>query len=390
MAPRTILYTGKGGVGKTSIAVATARRCAAAGMETIVLSTDPAHSLADSLQSTVGGEPTRVGARLWAQQVAAQEEMERNWAAVADWLGELLLERGVDRISAEELTVPPGLDELFSLLQIKRHHEEGRFGCIVVDCAPTGETLRLLSFPDVARWWLQKVFPQSSRIMAAARPFARAMLDLSLPSDAVVDDVQRLVRNLIAMNEILRDNERVSVRLVMTPDRMVVDEARRTFTYLNLYGYLTDAVIVNRVFPAEVGPYFGAWRERQLAALAEVQAAFAPVPVLRAPYFEEEVVGEAMLDRLGDAVFEGADPAAVLHDRLTQELVVGADAAALRLDLPFADKGEISLKKIGLELVVRVDGHKRTLMLPPALGDYRPSGAAFDGAALHVTFDGPA
>src|SRR6478736_2997727 len=207
MAPRTILYTGKGGVGKTSVAAATARR-----------------------------------------------------AAVQDWLGELLLERGVDRISAEELTVPPGMDELFSLLQIKRHHEEGRFGCVIVDCAPTGETLRLLSFPDVARWWLTKVVPQSSTMMAAARPFARAVLDLSLPGDDVLDDVQRLVRNLIAMNEILRDHERVSVRLVMTPDRMVVDEARRTFTYLNLYGFLTDAVVVNRLFPAEVGDYFGPWR----------------------------------------------------------------------------------------------------------------------------------
>ena len=193
-----------------------------------------------------------MGERLWAQQVAAQDEMERNWAAVQDWLGELLLERGVDRISAEELTVPPGLDELFSLLQIKRHHEDGRFGCVIVDCAPTGETLRLLSFPDVARWWLQKVFPQSPQLMAAVRPLARAMLDVSLPGDAVLDDVQRLVRNLIAMNEILRDTDSVSVRLVMTPDRMVVDEARRTFTYLNLYGYLTDAVVVNRVFPEEV------------------------------------------------------------------------------------------------------------------------------------------
>jgi arsenite-transporting ATPase len=295
----------------------------------------------------------------------------------------------VDRISAEELTVPPGLDELFSLLQIKRHHEDGRFGCVIVDCAPTGETLRLLSFPDVARWWLQKVFPQSSQIMAAARPLARAMLDMSLPGEAVLDDVQRLVVNLIAMNEILRDNESVSVRLVMTPDRMVVDEARRTFTYLNLYGYLTDAVVVNRVFPEEVGPYFGAWRERQLAALEDVQAAFAPVPVLRAPYFEEEVVGGSMLARLGERVFEGRDPAAVLHQRLTQELVVGAGAAELRLDLPFADKGDISLKKIGLELVVRVDGYKRTLMLPPAMGDYRPTGASFDDGALHVTFDGP-
>src|SRR5215218_11372610 len=243
MAPRTILYTGKGGVGKTSVAAATARRCAAAGLRTIVVSTDPAHSLADALQVPLGAQPTAVGEHLWAQQVAAQDELERNWRAVQDWLGEMLVERGVDRISAEELTVPPGMDELFSLLQIKHHHEDGRYDVVVVDCAPTGETLRLLSFPDVARWWLEKVFPQQSRIMDAARPFARAVLDVALPGDEVFDDVQRLVRNLIAMNEILRDDENVSVRLVMNPDRMVIDEARRMFTYLNLYGYLTDAVV---------------------------------------------------------------------------------------------------------------------------------------------------
>ena len=252
---------------------------------------------------------------LWAQQVSAQDELERNWSAVQDWLGELLVERGVDRISAEELTVPPGMDELFSLLQIRRHHEEGRFDVVVVDCAPTGETLRLLSFPDAARWWLEKVFPAQGALLAAARPLAGALLDLTLPGDAVLDDVNRLVRHLIAMNEILRDHERVSVRLVMTPDRLVIDEARRTFTYLNLYGFLTDAVVVNRVFPAEVGDYFAAWRERQQEHLADVQAAFAPVPVLQAPYFEEEVVGPAMLDRLGAAAYEERDAAALLHRR---------------------------------------------------------------------------
>jgi len=389
MAPRTILYTGKGGVGKTSVAAATARRCAAAGARTIVLSTDPAHSLGDALEVPLGAEPAPVGERLWAQQVSAQEELERNWRAVQDWLGEMLIARGVDRISAEELTVPPGMDELFSLLQIRRHHEEGRFDVVVVDCAPTGETLRLLSFPDVARWWLEKVFPARGALLAAARPLAGALLDVTLPGDAVLDDVQRLVINLIAMNEILRDRERVSIRLVMTPDRLVIDEARRTFTYLSLYGYLTDAVVVNRVFPAEVGAYFGAWRERQQRHMADVEAAFAPVPVLRAPYFEEEVVGPAMLDRLGDAAFGGRDAGAVLHRRLTQELEVGADAARLALDLPFAEKGDISLKKIGLELVVRVDGHKRTLLLPPALDDFRPAGAEFADGRLHVTFDGP-
>jgi arsenite-transporting ATPase len=390
VAPRTILYTGKGGVGKTSVAAATARRCAAAGLRTVVLSTDPAHSLADALGTPLNGEPTPIGDALWGQQVAAQDEMERNWTGVQEWLSPLLVERGVDRISAEELTVPPGLDELFSLLQIKRHNESGEFDCVIVDCAPTGETLRLLSFPDVARWWLEKVFPQQSRIMDAARPFARAVLDVALPGDEVFDDVQRLVRNLIAMNEILRDDEHVSVRLVMNPDRMVIDEARRTFTYLNLYGYLTDAVVVNRVFPAEVGEYFGGWRERQQEHLREVQAAFAPVPLLEAPFFDEEVVGPAMLDRLGASLFGDRDAAAVLHASVSQQLVVGADHAELRMALPFAARGEISLKKIGLELVVRVDGQKRTLMLPPALGDYRPAGAEFEDGALKVRFDGPA
>lgn len=390
MGTRTILYTGKGGVGKTSVAAATARRCAAAGLRTIVLSTDPAHSLADALETTIGSTPTTVGPLLDAQQVSAQDELERNWTAVRAWAGQLLVERGVDRISAEELTVPPGMDELFSLLQLKAHHESGAYDVVVVDCAPTGETLRLLSFPDVARWWLGKVFPQQSRIMEAARPFARAVLDVTLPGEAVLDEIQGLTRNLIAMNEILRDTEHVSIRLVMTPDRLVIDEARRTFTYLNLYGFLTDAVVVNRIFPEEVGDYFGAWRARQQEHLQGVHEAFAPVPVLCAPYFAEEVVGPGALDTLGDELFAGCEASAVLHHSLTQELVLEADGASLRLDLPFAEKGEIGLKKVGHELVVRVDGHKRTLLLPPAVADYRPSGATLRDGALHIAFDLPA
>src|SRR3954470_19877610 len=299
MAPRTILYTGKGGVGKTSVAAATARRCAAAGLRTVVLSTDPTHSLSDSLEAELGSEPVPVADNLFGQEVQAQEEMERHWDAVQDWLGELLADRGVDRISAEELTVPPGMDELFSLLQIKRHHDADEFDCIVVDCAPTGETLRLLSFPDVATWWLEKVFPWERRLVSAARPLARGLLDIPMPSDAVFDDVERLVRNLVAMNDILRDRSATSIRLVMNPDRMVIKEAMRTFTYLNLYGYLTDAVVVNRVFPPEVADgYFAGWRANQQEQMELVRSAFSPVPILTAPYFEQEVVGGEMLDRL--------------------------------------------------------------------------------------------
>ena len=388
MAPRTILYTGKGGVGKTSVAAATARRCAAAGLRTVVMSTDPAHSLSDSLEAPLGSRPTPVGDRLWGQEVQAQEEMERHWDAVSDWLGELLTERGVDPISADELTVPPGMDELFSLLQIKAHHESGDYDAIIVDCAPTGETLRLLSFPDVASWWLEKVFPWERRLYAAARPFARSLLDIPMPGEAVFDDVKRLVENLVAMNDILRDRTRTSIRLVMNPDRMVIKEAMRTFTYLNLYGYLTDAVIVNRIFPSEAGEgYFAAWREHQLEQMELVRSAFSPVPILSVPYFEQEVIGAEMLERLAGAVFDDREPAGMLHDDLSQELISDNGSATLRLPLPFAEKGDIDLKKIGPEVVVRVGGQKRTIILPQSLASYRPRGARFEDGALQVTFE---
>jgi len=392
MAPRTILYTGKGGVGKTSVAACTARACAASGLRTLVISTDPAHSLSESLGANLGSEPSAVEDRLWGQEVNAQEEMERHWSGVQDWLGEVFIERGLDRVSAQELTVPPGMDELFSLLRLQAAHESPDWDAIIVDCAPTGETLRLLSFPDVARWWIDKVFPLERQILAAARPLARSLLDIQLPSSAVFADIQRLSANLIAMNEILRDRERCTVRLVMNPDKMVIGEAMRTFTYLNLYGYLTDAVIVNRVFPADVGDFFAGWRRVQQEHLALVQSAFAPVPVLCAPYFDQEVLGSEMLDRLACELFgsdsDGCDPAAVLHDTLTQELHVSDDGAQLRLMLPFAHKGDISLKKIGLELIVGVDGYRRTIILPSAMAAFQPAAATFEDGALEITFRG--
>ncbi len=387
--PRTILYTGKGGVGKTSVAAATARRCAAAGLRTVVLSTDPAHSLSDSLEAPLASKPTQVADNLFGQELKAQEEMERHWEAVSEWLGRVLSDRGVDQISAEELTVPPGMDELFSLLQLKGHHESGEFDCVIVDCAPTGETLRLLSFPDICTWWLEKVLPWQGRLMAAARPFARASA-VSLPGQGVLDEVEALVRNLVEMSSILRDGLHTSVRLVMSPDRMVVRESMRTFTYLNLYGYLTDAVVVNRVLPEAAGEgYFAAWREAQQETMELVRSAFAPVPVLTAPWLPREVSGPELLDELGAAVFADHAAEAVLHEGPLRELTAADDHATLRLPLPLAERADIDLKKIGLEVVVRVADQKRTIILPPSLASYETSGARFADGALEVDFVRP-
>ena len=384
MAPRTILYTGKGGVGKTSVAAAAARSSAAAGLRTVVLSTDPAHSLSDSLEVELGPDPTPAAPNLFGQEVQAQEEMERHWQGVQGWLGDLLAERGVDRISAEELTVPPGMDELFSLLWIKRHHEEEEFDCVIVDCAPTGETLRLLSFPDVVTWWLERILPSQRKLA----PLARTLFDVPLPGDGVFDDVERLARNLVAMNGILRDHEHTSVRLVTSLDRMVVKEAMRTFTYLNLYGYLTDAIVVNRVLPTEATEgWFAGWRDVQRRQMELVRSAFEPVPILQGPLFEREVAGPEMLDRLAGAVFAEADAAAVLHREISQELVTENGRATLRLPLPLAAKEDLQLKKIGLEVIVRVGAQKRTILLPPALGAYATSGASFNDGRLEIVFE---
>lgn len=389
MGPRIILYTGKGGVGKTSVAAATARRAAAAGHRTLLLSTDPAGSLGDALGRRVGPTPEPVDDGLWAQQVEARDEIERHWGAIRSWLAGVLSDRGMERIRAEELAMPPGLHELVGLLELRRHAEESVFDVVVVDCAASGETLRLLALPDAARWWLERAVG-NRRALDAARPIARAALDITLPSNQALDGAGGLMRDLVALCDVLRDHERVSLRLVMTPEKMVVDESRRTFTYLNLYGLLTDAIVVNRVFPEEVGAYFDAWRDRQAEALAEVAEAFAPLPLLRAPYFGEEVRGPEMLDRLAEQLFAGVDaPIAVLHDEIGERLELGAEHAELRLTLPFAQKGDVTLRQVGEELVVRVEGHTRTVLLPPALQDYRPAGAALSDGALTVTFDPP-
>ncbi|MGE4427197.1 MAG: ArsA family ATPase [Solirubrobacteraceae bacterium] len=390
MAPRIVLYTGKGGVGKTSVAAATARRIAAGGQRVLVASTDPAHSLGDVLDRRVGADPTPLDDGLHAMQIDGTAELGRHWGAVQAWASRSLVGRGVDGISAVELTVPPGAEELLSLLRIAELRESDEYDVIVVDCAPTGETLRLLAFPDVARWWLDRVVPRQEQLLATARPLARAMLGIGLPDTDAIAEVNAVMQSLLRLRGLVTDHAAVSVRLVTTADRVVIDETRRTYTYLSLYGIATDAVVVNRLFPADVGDYFADWRARQAEHLEEIEAAFAPLPLLRAPYFDREVVGDGPLERLADALFSEVDPAAVLHDGPAREVLVDGDTVTVRVGLPLADRDDVALRRSGGDLIVEVDGRRRSIHLPATVAHYRPSGAQLRDGTLTVTLTAPA
>ncbi|MEZ5179902.1 MAG: ArsA family ATPase [Acidimicrobiales bacterium] len=289
---RILLFTGKGGVGKTTTAAATALRCADAGLRTIVLSTDPAHSLADAFDVELGDHPVSVVPGLWGQQLDTQARMEDTWGEIQAWLLEVFEWAGVAAIEAEELSVVPGLDEVFSLSDIKGYADSGEWDVVVVDCAPTAETLRLLSLPEILRWYMDRVFPMSRKVNRVVSPLLGRVAGLPVPGDDVFGSASRFYDRLDGVRDLLCDTERTSVRLVVNPERLVVAEARRTYTYLSLFGYRADAVVANRLLPEAVtDPWFAEWRARHAEHLASIEEGFAPLPILRAELAAHEVVG---------------------------------------------------------------------------------------------------
>jgi arsenite-transporting ATPase len=386
---RILLFTGKGGVGKTTVAAATAARAAQHGHRTLVMSTDPAHSLADSFEFALGSEPTQVSDNLWAEQIDSQARLEANWRAIQNYVVSLLNWGGADAVEAEELSVVPGLDELFSLIDINRYHEQGRYDVLVVDCAPTAETLRLLSLPDALSWYIDRLFPSSRRIATVARPLLGRFGNLPpIASDAVFSAVERLYRNLERVRALLAEPESSTVRLVVNPEKMVVAEARRTYTYLSLFGYRVDAVVVNRLLPDDVtDPYFGKWKEIQADHFRTITESFAPLPILTCRLFDDEMVGLERLDEVATAVYAERDPAAVLAHaepmRVTKERSGGY---ALRLDLPFAERGDLDVLRKGEELYVKVGSFKRNVLLPQALQPLEVVAATLRAGTLVVRF----
>jgi arsenite-transporting ATPase len=386
---RIIICTGKGGVGKTSVAAATALRCAELGHRTCVLSTDAAHSLADSLDLPLGPEPQPVADNLWAQEVDVNYSLQKHWGTFQKYLASVLTRQGVNQLYAEEFAIVPGMDEGSSLLWLNQYVEEGRFDVVVVDAAPTAETLRLLGLPDASRWWFERLIPLGEGAARVIRPVARPLLgNLPLPSKETLDAFERLFDQLGHIHDLLSDPAHSTMRLVVNAERMVIKEAQRTFTYLNLYDYFTDAVICNRLIPAEVqDPFFENWKESQAQNLKLIEECFAPLPVLTAPLFRQEMGGMALLSALAQEMYGTRDPAARFFEGQAHRIRPGENGEfVLSLPLPFVDRKDVELFRERDELTIRVGNQKRNFVLPRALWELEAKDARFSGDMLEINF----
>jgi arsenite-transporting ATPase len=386
---RILLYSGKGGVGKTSLSAATAVRAARLGRRTLVVSTDAAHSLADALDRKVGPEPVEVAPRLQAVEIDVNRELETRWGVIHDYLTRFMTFRGVEDSVAEEMAVLPGMEELFSLLKVKTWADGGAYDVIIIDCAPTGDTMRMLSVPEVLNFYFTRIFPIQRTVVRTVRPVAQRMTDMPIPTDDVFGALQALYRELEGMGPLLQEPKRSSIRIVLNPEKMVINESQRLYTYLNLFGFPVDAVIANRVLPEEArSPYFDRWFEIQKGHLQAAREAFDPLPLLTARLFDREMVGLELLDEFGRQVFGKADPTAILFQEKPVEVRKEGRGYALYIRLPFADKDRIQVLTRGDELVVQVDNQRRHLVLPRSLAGRRVLGAAFADERLRVAFGG--
>ncbi len=386
---RIIVHTGKGGVGKTSISAATALRCAEMGLKTIVISTDTAHSLADSLEKQIGPEPVQLYPNLWAQEVDARYSMDKYWGLFQKYMVALFSKQGVEDVVAEEVTILPGLEEGAHLLWINKYVKEGQFDVLVVDAAPTAETLRLLSLPDVTRWWFERILTLTRGVSRVIRPISKLMRrGDAMPDEAAFGQVEQLFDTLDSVRQLLTDPEMSSIRLVINPEKMVIKETQRTYTYLNLYGYATDAILCNRIIPPEVvDPYFDVAKAKQKENMAFIGEAFGELPLLKAPMFGQEVGGLETLRTLANELYGDKNPAEKMFDGRTHMVESNGDGTfVLSVPLPFANKDDMDLYRSRDELTLRVGPYRRNIVLPYALWDLEIGDAKFEQSTLRIQF----
>jgi arsenite-transporting ATPase len=386
---RIILVTGKGGVGKTTVSAATAIKAADLGYSTLVMSTDPAHSLADAFDVPLGDSPTTVIPNLDAQQIDSQARLEESWGDVRDHLTDLFDWSGLKGIEAEELTVFPGMDELFSLATVRDHARSDHYDVLIVDCAPTAETLRLLSLPEVMSWYMEKMFPIGRRVAKVVRPVISKVSTMPIADEAVFDAVARFYDRLDGIREILSDSEVTTARLVMNPEKMVISEARRTYTYLGLFGYSVDSAVVNRVLPDDVSdPYFDRWREIQTEHLADIDEGFAGTDVRRLRLFQEEMVGVDLLRKVASELYGDTDPTERLSEGHALRVEESDDSGDVELvmSVPFTERGDVDLMRHGDEVFVTVGSYRRSLVLPDSLQRRTIRGAKIHDGELRIVF----
>lgn len=392
--PRIIIFSGKGGVGKTTIAAATGLRCAQNGLKTIVISIDIAHSLSDSFQLDINlhdhnlGKPRKIHENLWIQEVDIQEELERHWGEVSKYIAALLGSTGMAGVLAEELAVIPGMEDVISLLYINQYYREKSYDVIVIDCAPTGESLRFISMPSTLEWYIKRVFHVERNLFKLARPIAKKVTDIPIPEDSYFASIKDLFDKLEGVDSLLLDRKITSVRLVTNPERMVVKETQRAFMYFCLYGLVVDAIVVNRLFPDCLKEgYFADRLISQKKSMEHISQIFSPIPILNAPILKDEAIGVDRLNEMAGLVYgQTLDPSSILHDDEIYKINRSGDDYELKMKLPFITKDYIDLFKDEGDLVIRIGSFKRHVFLPRSLFLRKPAGAKLDGDILTIKF----
>ncbi len=387
---RIIIMTGKGGVGKTSIAAATAVRTSRMGLKTLVMSTDAAHSLSDVFEQKIGSDPAALAENLDGQEVDARRELLSQWVHIRKFISNTMKARGIESAVAEELSVLPGMEELFSILLVKKYHEEGHYDVVIVDCAPTASTIRLLSFPEVLTWYLEKIFPIQRQVVRIARPVVKSLRSIDLPDDGVFEDIRNFILSLDGIKEILTDNNTTTVRFVLNLEKMVIREIQRAYTYMNLFGYTVDAVVINRVFPEAMdGSYLNNWKNLQKEYMTYVEEAFSPTRLLKATLFDKEILGIDRLNSFGEAIFGQENPAAIYSHTKPITIEESKGVYLLHWQLPGLTRDDIELLTRGEELIIHAPPFMRTMVMPSMLVGKEIAGARYHDGSLTVTFKEP-
>jgi len=384
---RIILYTGKGGVGKTSIAAATACKIASEGKRVLVVSTDQAHSLRDSFDLKLSNDPLEICNNLYAMEIDSIIENEKIWGNMKGYIEKLMVLKAEKSIENEELLVFPGFEELISLIKIKDIYDEGNYDVLIVDCAPTGETMSLLKFPDLIKWWMEKLFPIKRKGAKIAGPIIQATLKIPMPTDDTFDEVEKLYLKIDDLHKLMLDKDKVSIRIVTTPEKIVVKEAKRSFSYLHLFDYNVDAIIINKIFStASLNGYFEKWADIQKDSINDICDSFKGIPVFKLDLLSEELRSYEKLQKVGDTIYGEVSPENVLFQDKIFSVEKEAEGYIFAINMPFVDKKELKLSQKGDEITISIKNERRCFVLPAKLHSKEITGAKYDEGKLNIHF----